>query len=75
MARVKNTVEGFWDRVDEEIHSQNKTKLEVARHCGFDRKILSERRNLSMFFLFLLCKELDVSADWLLFGNDWEMEE
>ena len=77
MARMKLELElhDFWERVDKTIYSKGRNKVEVAAKCGFDRKILSERRNLSMFFLFLLCKELDVSADWLLFGNDWEMEE
>lgn len=60
----------FWERVDAEIYRQKRTKLEVAKCCGFDRKNLSERRNLSTSFLMILCKELNVSADYLLFGND-----
>lgn len=75
MARPKVDMHEFWERVDVEIYSQGRSKLEVAKICGFDRKNLSERRNLSASYLAILCKVLNVSADYLLFGNDWEMEE
>ena len=75
MARPKVDMHDFWERVDAEIYSQGRSKLEVAKTCGFDRKNLSERRNLSTSFLAKLCIELNVSADYLLFSNDWEMEE
>lgn len=29
---------GFWDRVDNEIYKQNRTKKDIADQCGFDRK-------------------------------------
>lgn len=75
MARQKEDMNDFWERVDAEIRLQKKSKLEVARRCGFDRKKLSDRRNISISFLAKLCEELNISADYLLFGNDWEMEE
>lgn len=77
MARMKLDLQlhDFWERVDAEIYSQGRSKKEVASKCGFDRKNLIERRNLSTLFLIKLCKELNISADYLLFGNDWETEE
>lgn len=72
MARMKFDLQlhDFWERVDETIYSQGRNKKEVAKCCGFDRKNLIERRNISAFYLVILCKELNVSADYLLFGND-----
>lgn len=77
MAKIKVDLQlhDFWERVDAEIYAQGRNKKEVAEKCGFDRKNLIDRRNISTFFLALLCKELNVSADWLLFGNDLETEE
>ena len=70
MARPFNTVYGFWDRVESEIYNQNKTKKEIAKQCGFDRKILSSYGNLSLPYLARLCSTLHVSADYLLFGKE-----
>lgn len=50
MARQKADLHEFWERVDTEIYAQGRTKKEVAEKCGFDRKILIDRRNLSTFF-------------------------
>lgn len=75
MARQKGDLHDFWERVDAEIYSQGRNKKEVAEKCGFDRKNLINKGNLSVSFLILLSKELNVSADWLLFGNDWETED
>ena len=76
MAKEKYNSElhDFWERVDETIYSLGRNKKEVAQKCGFDRKNLIDRRNISTFFLAKLCKELNVSADYLLFGNDWQAE-
>lgn len=72
MARQKVDLQlhDFWERVDKTIYSKGRNKKEVAEKCGFDRKNLIERRNLSTFYLAILCKELNVSADYLLFGNN-----
>lgn len=63
-------INGLWERINGEIYRQNKTKKEIAERCGFDRKILSGYNNLSIPYLALLCRELNVSADYLLFGKD-----
>lgn len=68
--KVDLQLHDFWERVDNIIYSKGRNKKEVAEKCGFDRKNLIERRNLSTFYLLLLCKELNVSADYLLFGNN-----
>ena len=60
---------GFWDRVDEEIYKQNRTKKDIADQCGFDRKILSSCGNMSLPYFARLCSALHVSADYLLFGK------
>ena len=72
MARMKVDLQlhDFWERVDAEIYAQGRTKQDVAKCCGFDRKNLIDRRNISTFYLTILCKELNVSADYLLFGSD-----
>ena len=75
MARHKDDISDFWWRVERQLYIQNKTKKEVAIKCGFDRKNLIEKRNLSTSFLMKLCKELNVSADYLLFGKDIEKYE
>lgn len=64
-------MEDVWDRIEEEIRKQNRTKLSVAEQCGFSRKILSTKANSSGMYLpyfVRLCSALNVSADYLLFG-------
>lgn len=73
MAKPIVDMHEFWERVDAEIYMQGRSKVEVAKTCGFDRKNLIERRNISASYLATLCKALNVSADYLLFGNDWEL--
>ena len=46
----------IWDRIDEEIRSCKLTKKEVAKKCGFDRKVLSNYSNISVAYLILLCR-------------------
>lgn len=70
MARPNFVVFGFWERVDEEIYNQNRSKTEVANRCGFDRKVLSTYSNMSLPYLVRLCNVLHVSADYLLFGRE-----
>ena len=62
-------VNGLWDRINDEIYRQNKTKKEIAERCGFERKNLCGYDNPSLPVFALLCKELNVSADYLLFGK------
>lgn len=35
-------------------------------------KNLFGHRNMRILYFARLCKELNISADYLLFGNDWE---
>ena len=75
MARAKINLYDFGLRLDDAIYSRGRQKKEVAQKCGFDRKLLSNYNNLSVGYLILLCKELNVSADYLLFGKDLKAEE
>lgn len=67
--------EEVWKRINLEIKGQKLSKAEVARRCGFDRKNLFGNRNIGIVYFSMLCKVLNVSADYLLFGNDWEIED
>lgn len=62
-------INGLWERIDEEIYKQNKSKAQIARECRFDRKTLYGHNNLSLPYFARLCAELHVSADYLLFGK------
>lgn len=66
-------IDGFWDRVDEEISKQGKSKLQVAKKCRFNRKVLyrpkQNNRYIRVVYFARLCAELNVSADYLLFGK------
>lgn len=62
-------VNGLWERINDEIQKQNKTKTGIAEKCGVERKILNGDFNISLPNLAKLCKELNVSADYLLFGK------
>lgn len=66
-------LDGFWDRVYEEMHKQNISKLQMAKCCRFDRKTLcrpkKNNRYMRIVYFARLCAELNVSADYLLFGK------
>ena len=62
-------INGLWDRIDDEIYRQHKTKKDIAERCGFERRNLCGYDNPSLPNFALLCKELNVSADYLLFGK------
>lgn len=66
-------VDGLWERINQEIYDQNLKKKDIAENCGFDRKTIigydDRGNNLSLPNFMLLCKELNVSADYLLFGK------
>jgi len=62
-------INGLWERIDEEIYKQNKSKTQIARNCRFDRKTLYGHSKLSLPYFARLCAELHVSADYLLFGK------
>lgn len=62
-------INGLWDRINDEIYRQDKTKKDVALKCGVSRKVFFNYNNPSIPTFALLCKELNVSADYLLFGQ------
>lgn len=58
MAKQKDSMDGFWERIEAEIRIQKKSKKRIAEKCGFDRKVFYGRRNLSSSYLARLCLEL-----------------
>ena len=48
---------------------RTRLKKDIAERCGFERKVLFGYNNPSLPILAILCKELNVSADYLLFGK------
>ena len=62
-------INGLWDRIYDEIYRQEKTKEDISEKCGVDRKTLYGYSTPSIPIFALLCKELNVSADYLLFGK------
>lgn len=65
---------GFWDRLDEEISKQNINKMQLAERCGFERKMLYNPKRSNRYIILpyfaRLCSALNVSADYLLFGEE-----
>ena len=57
-----------WMRINSVISEQKVQKYKLAKKCGFDRKILSSHTNMSLTYFARLCEELNVSADFFLFG-------
>ena len=49
-------MDGFWDRIDDEIHKHNKSKLQVAKKCRFDRKTLYRPKKSPLYVRRILCK-------------------
>lgn len=66
-------LDGFWDRLDEEIKKYGMSKMQLAERCGFDRKMLynpkRSNRYIRLVYLVRICSALGVSADYLLFGE------
>lgn len=57
-----------WMRINSVINEQKMNKREIAKKCGFDRKILSTYTNINITYFARICEELNVSADFFLFG-------
>lgn len=68
-------LEDIWNRINEEIRAKGITKRELAKRCDFDRKNLFGNRSMGILYFLKLCKELEVSTDYILYGNDLEMNE
>lgn len=64
----------FADRLAQAIHDANVTQKEVASWCGKERKAVNSWVNCVSYpnvgDLAHLCKNLHVSADYLLFGKE-----
>lgn len=64
-------IKEFWERIDNEINKQHIQKKQLAERCRFNRHVLFNRQNYMCTPYFArLCKELHVSADYLLFGEE-----
>ena len=67
-------LDGFWDRLDEEISKQNISKMQLAERCGIDKKMLynpkRSKRYIRLVYFTRICSVLGVSADYLLFGEE-----
>ena len=64
-----------WTRINSVFSEQKVSKKEIAKQCGFDRKTLIAQRNISITYFARLCEELNVSADFFLFGLEKEKEK
>lgn len=64
-----------WTRINGTIVEQGINKKDIAKKCGFDRKILSSYSNLNLIYFARICEELNVSADFFLFGLDKAKEK
>lgn len=63
-----------WGRINSVIAEHGTNKKVLAEKCGFDRKSLYSYRNLTLTYFARLCEELNVSADFFLFGLDKQKE-
>lgn len=64
-----------WMRIDSIFSEQNIAKYKVAEKCGFNRKTLINHSNMSITYFARLCEELNVSADFFLFGLEKDKEK
>ena len=64
-----------WTRINSVFSEQKVSKKEIAKQCGFDRKTLITQRNISITYFARLCEELNVSADFFLFGLEKDKEK
>lgn len=64
-----------WTRIDSVFSERKIARYKIAKKCGFDRKILFGRSNITLTYFARLCEELNVSADFFLFGLEKEKEE
>lgn len=64
-----------WTRINSVFSKQKVSKKGIAKQCGFDRKILSANTNICITYFARLCEELNVSADFFLFGLEKDKEK
>jgi hypothetical protein len=60
----------MYDRIERELYKQGISKEELARRCGFGRKVLQEKGSMYLPYFMKVCATLHVSADYLLFGKE-----
>ena len=66
MAKRKTLIYGFWDRVNEVIAEDGRSKNEIARRMGCDRKTLyPSGATMNPLYLARFCFVTGVSADYL----------
>ena len=69
MPKNKTYVEGFAERLEEACIRDGRSKVEIARLCGFDRKALMRHRDHMMMDsgnLAKFCNLTKTDANWLL---------
>lgn len=64
-----------WTRINGVFSEQKVSKKGIAKKCGFDRKILSSHINITLTYFARLCEELNISADFFLFGLEKDKEK
>lgn len=64
-----------WTRIDSVFSEQKVAKYKVAEKCGFERKTLISRANINLTYFARICEELNVSADFFLFGLEKDKEK
>lgn len=64
-----------WNRINSVISEQEINKTEIAEKCGFSRKTLYSYTNLTLTYFARLCEQLNISADFFLFGLDKTKEK
>lgn len=69
-------ISGFWDRVEQAIAQSGKTKAQVAREAGFNRRLLSGYWDgMHSSSLAAFCKVTGADANWLLGLTNYDQTE
>lgn len=65
----KTYIEGFYQRLDEACRRSGKSKVAIAKLCGFDRRVLMNKYNNTMMNggnIAKFCALTGTDANWLL---------
>lgn len=67
--------EGFAERITRIFYDSGKTHVELGKLLGVDRRTIYQYEKgtiaPNITVLAKICKEFDVAADYLLFGERW----
>lgn len=63
-----------WTRINSTLVERGINKKDIAEKCGFSRKTLSVYSSINLIYFARICEELNVSADYFLFGLNKEKE-